>query len=239
MNYSLSRLLDARRGAVRKEADFLLLEEMLQGSAALQKVKLNATSYALLNSGRLKLKYLDNFYATYRIRKNPFFPLFLSMTQREEERLVTKRGERREKIEKIMKEWPREILMLAVYLADVERNRNPKIPVWNKSLFPGSMKKAREMTRYDRSEWQSFIRKYIGMLKAHYKRTALRDTEMLFDYMLLECFPDPDTGKPPTPAALKAAFRASSKRCHPDSGGDKAQFIRVKNAWERLQCQMK
>jgi hypothetical protein len=230
----LARLLEAQGGGIRKDPDFPKLAGFLRDSSALQRVRLNRRAYVLLNEPRLKIRYLANFYATYRLPQSPFFPLLLSIKWAHREKLSVAREERAKRIDEIMATYPRDILGLMRYLAEAERSRHPDCPIWEKRLRPRTKKGAREMAAFELAEWLPLLEGYIETLRASYRRLVLADTDRLFAYAFLECLPDPATGKLPTKAAVKAQFRKLSKTRHPDLGGDPRRFLLIKTARDLL-----
>lgn len=232
--YSLAALLAAQPEAIRKHADFPRLERLLRGSGPLRRATLPRVAYVLLDEPRLKPCFLGDFLATYRLPESPFFALFLAIKWERRAKLEAARAARQGEIRATATRFPSEIRGFFEYLEAAERARNPGVPVWKKKLFPLSKKRAREMARFSLAEWLSMLAEYIEILRKSYRRIALPDTDSLLACLLLECYPDPVSGRLPTQAALKAQFRKLSKIHHPDAGGDPKRFRLLLRARDRL-----
>lgn len=232
---TLARLLEAQPQAIRKDPRFPLLVSMLRASSRLRSSLLNRTAYALLNKPILEKRNLANFLQTYRLpARPPFFELFLSMKWEERARCAARRREREERIAVLAAAFPPGVRALISYLAEAERLSRPSAPYWNKELRPSTLKRAREMAGYGMDEWLSFFDEYIERLRSAYRRIALLDTEMLLACMVLECAPDPKTGRQPSKTALSMQFKRLSKLHHPDRGGDPRLFRLLVQARDRL-----
>jgi hypothetical protein len=196
---------------------------------------LNRTAYALINQPRLETQNLADYLTTYRLpARPPFFELFLSMKWEERARCAARKRGREERIAAVAALFPQGVRALISYLAEVERLSRPSAPYWNKELRPSTLKRAREMAGFDMDEWLSFFDEYIERLRSAYRRIALLDTEVLLACMVLECAPDPRTGRLPSRTALSMQFKRLSKLCHPDRGGDPRRFHLLTRARDRL-----
>ncbi len=226
--------MEAQGTAIRRHPEFPRLAGFLRDSAALRRLRLERIAYALLDEPRLEPRNLANFYDTYRVPKSPFFPLFLSIKWDQREKKAAAREERAKYISAVAATYPRDMLGLMRYLAEAERSRNPMTPVFMKSLYPATKKRARELAAFTMAEWLPFIAGYVEALRNGYRRLDLIDTESLIACALLECLPDPTTGRLPTRAAIKAQFRKLSMAYHPDRGGDASRFLLVKKSSDLL-----
>jgi len=232
--YSLERLLGAQGPGIRKDPRFAELESMLRGSARLRAARLNRRAYALLDEPRLELRNLANFIDTYRVPDSPFFKLFLSIKWDRRASLAGARRDREARIAAIATGFPPGARGLIDYLEAAERRSNSAAPLWREELRPGTLKRAREMAAFGASEWIDFLEDYIERLRGSYRRIALADTETLVACMVLECRPDPVTGRLPSKAAIRAQFKRLSKSCHPDLGGDARRFLVISRARDEL-----
>jgi hypothetical protein len=230
----LARLLGKQSPAFRRDPRFADLESMLAASARLRAVRLGRRACALLNESRLKVENLGDFVETYRLPPSPFFRLFLTMKREARARLDGLRRDRETRIADIAATFPREARGLIGYLAEAERLRNPAAPLWRAELGPGSLKRAREMAAFGLAEWISFFADYIERLRGAYRRISLVDADTLLACMILECLPDPATGRLPSKATLRTQFKRLSKSCHPDLGGDPKRFLLLSRARDAL-----
>jgi hypothetical protein len=197
---------------------------MLRDSPELQRVRLNRTTLRLLDEPRLQPANLVNFYVTYRVKENPFYPLFLSLKGSSAKQREAGRRSKRKRIEAIMAGYPPDVLRLMRYLAAVEGRLRPDIPLCMKVLIPTTLKRARELSSFSRMRWISSLRDAVKAIAGGYRTIILRNSDELIARSILDCLPDPRTGKTPSRAGTKAKFRALSKANHPDSGGDAAAF---------------
>jgi hypothetical protein len=232
--YSLSALLGAQGPGLRKDPRFAELESMLRASPRLAAVRLGRRAYALLDEGRLRIENLPDFFATYRIPPEPFFRLFLTIKRDRRERLDALRRDRDRRIADIAAAFPKGPSLLIDHLAAVERLRNPATPIWRAELWPGSLKRAREMAGFGLTEWIERFAEYIERLRGAYRRIPPLEADALIACMLLECMPDPATGRLPSAATARAQFKRLSKACHPDLGGDARRFLLVSRARDEL-----
>ena len=182
--YSLEQLLRVQNRSMKKHTAFTILVEMLTASPALERVRLSRRAYRLLNEARLEERYLPNFYATYRIRADPFFSLFLKAARECAETREEARAARGRRILAIVETYPPEVLSLIKYLAKAERERNADFPVWKEELFPHTLKKAREMAAFGLTDWLPLFDEYIASLRTRYRRLELPPTEALFSRLL-------------------------------------------------------
>jgi hypothetical protein len=232
--YSLSALLGAQGPGVRNDPRFAGLESMLRASPRLAAVRLGRRAYALLDESRLGIENLPDFFATYRIPPGPFFRLFLTIKRDRRARLDGLRRDRDRRIADIAATFPKGPRLLIDHLAAVERLRNPEAPLWRAELRPNSLKRAREMEAFGLSEWIECLAGYIERLRGAYRRLPPLEAEALIACMILECMPDPATGRLPSKATARAQFKRLSKACHPDLGGDARRFLLVSRARDEL-----
>jgi len=231
---SIHALLEAQPAGVRKHHDFKKLENILKTSPTLQRVTLERKSWRLLNVPRLEPGYLDNFMHTYHLPERLFFELFLAIKHLYRSDLDLKIKARRRRVEAITKNYPSRVLTAFTYLALLEATRNTKTPVWRKNLFPGTLKRAKELTEFTNDQWKALFSRYLDELDDFYRRIILPEKRTFFYYLILECFPDPATGEIPSPNQIKESFRKCSIEYHPDKGGDPDLFCELRDAYEVL-----
>jgi hypothetical protein len=228
---SLPSLLARQPATARKHPDFRRLELMLENSSELKRIRLDRSAVRLLDRPRLEPRFLGNFYATYRIKAHPFYALFLEIKwscAKMREEAAKARGRR---IDSIMEACPREVRLMLRYLEALEGARRPESPLFRKGLYPRTLKRAREAAELSLSRWIPLFREHLSALRQGYRTIAIRPTRELIARMILECLPDPRTGRAPPDAAVRASFRSLSKACHPDLGGDASRFRLL--AWAR------
>jgi hypothetical protein len=206
---------------------------MLQGSPELKRIRLGGSAVHLLDRPRLDPRFLGNFYATYRVKAHPFFELFLEIKWSGVKRKALAAKARGARVDAVMESCPREVRLMLRYLEDLEATRRPEAPLFRKGLYPRTLKRAREMAELSLPRWIPLFREQLSALGRGYRTIAIRPARELMARMVLECLPDPRTDRAPTNAAVRASFRALSKACHPDLGGDASRFRLL--AWARDQ----
>jgi hypothetical protein len=233
-SYTLAELLAAQGGPIARQSGFAELERRLRGSAALRRVRLPALAFKLLDEPRLAIVDIPNFRETYRVPDGLFLALFLELKWARRRELDAARASRRDEIAAIMALCPAEAQAMLGYLERVEKARNAGRPVWKKSIYPATKKRAREMLGLSRKEWLDCFLRSTRLLRASYRRIALPETALCGAFLALGCFPDPATGRLPSEAELKSSFRRRSKELHPDLGGDEAGFRLIERARDEL-----
>lgn len=232
--FSLARLLSKQAGPFKKLPEFARLVAILRDSHALARVRLNRRAFRLLDEPRLELRHLPDFRATYRLPDSPFFRVFLEMKWDRSKASAARRASLRERVDAIMETSPSYARGMLKYLAGTERTCSLKAALFVKRLYPRTMKRAREMAAFPLARWTAAFRAHIRLLRGSYRTIVLPDDGFLMAAMVLECLPDPKTGKAKTTAEIKASFRRVSKECHPDLGGDPARFRLLVKARDAL-----
>jgi len=209
-------------------------------SEALQALRFSRRCYSLLHHAGVPPENLQHFYRTYRLPKDPFFPLFFTIKRDYLDAQERKREERRQYILSGMRELPGPVLTFVKYLGYLEEhyNRSGRHPVWQEHLFPGSKKRLHEYQSYSELAWLRSFRRHLGRLGERYPGLHREFTDRILACYLLECIPAelPPRLPPawPGPATVQAQYRRLSKRHHPDRGGDGALFVELKRARDRL-----
>ncbi len=208
---------------------------MLRDSPRLRSAALNKTAFVLINEPRLEPGNLGDFLETNRLpARPPFFKLLLTMKWERRAGLASRAKDRESRIAAIAEGFPPGARGLIAYLREAERRSNDSAPFWKAELKPGTLKRAREMAGFGPSDWITFFEDYLERLGAGYRRIALIEPELLLASMILDCAPDPRTGRFPPKAAIRARYKRLSKSCHPDLGGDPALFRLLSKARDAL-----
>ncbi len=233
--YTIFTLLDKQPKSLSRSKHYSLMIGYLRDSPALQRIKFNQRCYSLLNNAVIKPEHLDNFYRTYHLPINPFFPLFFMIKR---EYLLNKelsKVEKRQYIQEKMKILPKYIDDFFRLLADLERsyNRGDKIPVYKNSLIPKTKKQVNLFNRNNHSDWIFFFKNYLNLLMEQYKRMPLEKTDQLLACFILICIPN-DCSRLPNQSVVRKHYRSFSKKYHPDTGGDHGLFIEIKWAYDIL-----
>jgi hypothetical protein len=211
----------------------------------LHTVRIPRRCYTLLHDARIAPENLSNLYQTYRLPRDPFFPLFLACKRgylAERERV---RQARREYILTQVRSMPEPRLRTLRYLGYFERGLNSAgdSPVWQDRLFPGSKKQADAYLGLSEADWQSLIRTHMRDLCSRYPRLKPSVTDLIAAQSVLELLPDvrslPESARPAAPVppaaqSVRASYRRLSLLHHPDRGGDPELFIQIKRAHDQL-----
>ena len=202
----------------------------------LQNLRVSRRCYTLLNNARITPQNLDAFYRTYRLPRNPFFPLFFTikrsyLAQREEIREA-----RRRYIRDRMRSLPQQTRSRIKYLGYLERNAHTagESPLWQKELYPSSKKRADIYVRYSESEWLELFRSHLLQLQERYRVLTPIVIERVFACFVLGITPDHTPPRRPAPTEISRIYRRLSLLHHPDRGGDPGMFIRIKRARDVL-----
>ena len=231
---SLADLLFRQPAALKKTPRFKELVALLNASAALQRARLEPRAYRLLAAPRLKPENLVHFYRTYSLPVHDFFPVFLELKWTERKATEARRAERADYIAARMQGLAPHALSMLEWLAAVEAQANPGMPLWKARFEPRSKKGANELAAQDREAWRSLFSAQLTLLRARYPSLALPPDGLILDCWELGCLPDPRTQRPPDAERLRKAWRSASKREHPDGGGDPARFRAIDQARKRL-----
>lgn len=238
--YSIAHLLNRQPKTLSKDPNYATMMRHYFANERLQRIRVSRRCYTLLNNARIAPENLHNFYRTYRLPADPFFPLFFAAKRRylaERERI---REERRRYILATMRSLPEPTLSMIRYLGHLERYYNPAglSPVWQAELFPGSKKKADSYTRLDETTWLLVFRRHLALLEARYRGLSDVVAERALASWVLGLYEtlDPERLPPQRPDrnAVTRAYRRLSLLHHPDRGGNQAMFIEIKRARDVL-----
>lgn len=230
--YTLAHLLEQQPKGLEKSPEYELMLSHLRSSPRLKNLRMTRRCYSLLLHGKIAEKNLVHFYRTYRLPKDPFFPLYFKIKR---EYIAKRRIRRKEKLRYIteeMRSLPEPYLGFIRYLARFEQglNRAGKNPVWDDHIFPKTKKLVREYRYYRREEWLELFTEYIGALKNRYKKVIGLAADRLLACFILECLPEDPRALPDREAVIRS-YRRLSKIHHPDRGGSEAHFVALK--WAR------
>ena len=234
---TLASLLDAQpKGLTRYPAHRLLWDQFM-ASDRLKKLRISPRCYRLLNEARIPPENLKDFYRTYRLPEDPFFPLFLAVKAEWLEDREKRQEERQKAIMDIMRGLPEHRRRALRLLAEYERKHHiaGDNPLWDNQLFPKTMKRAREFMRFGEREWYETWRVHLIRLSWKYRNIPpLADAEgnptysaRVLSALVLRC-------RRVDRREVSENFRALSKEFHPDKGGDAESFRRIKAARDIL-----
>jgi len=234
---SLASLLDAQPRGLAKDPRHRLLWDHFMASDRLKKLRISARCYRLLNEAKVPPRNLTDFYRTYRLPEDPFFPLFLAVKSAWYDERARWREEREKAIMAMMRRLPEHRRRALRILAEYERRHHPTgdNPVWENRLFPKTKKRAAEMLRCSEVEWHETWRLHLIRLSWRYRDIPeLIDAEgrptyssRLLSTLILRCH-RVDRKE------IAENFRALSKEFHPDLGGSAELFHRIKTARDML-----
>jgi len=237
-NYSLGYLLSKQPKSLQKSQFY---EEMLlhyRSSTRLQNLRISRRCYSLLQRAVIKPEYLNNFYVTYHLPRDPFFPLFLRVKQDYLDQRRQKQEQKMHYIADKMRELPPDTLAFIKYLAAFEQqyNRADNFPVWTAHLFPTTKKRVNEYSSFSRTEWIALFSTHLQRLEQRYRELDELTTKQLLASYVLECLPQKNNTFGPQLDLQAAArnYRRLSKLYHPDLGGEGDFFLQLQWAKEVL-----
>ncbi|MFP4378631.1 MAG: hypothetical protein ACLFP4_16440, partial [Spirochaetales bacterium] len=169
--------------------------EQYRLSSLLRVVRIPRKCYTLLNEARVPPENLAEFYRVYRLPKNAFFPLFLTIKRDYFAAREAQAEARRISIRDTIRSLDPPVLALFRYLGYLERhyNRHGESPLWQTELFPSTKKRAGELAKASRAEWIRIFREHLLLIQhAHRALNDVLVQRILALYVLefpLEVFP--------------------------------------------------
>lgn len=201
----------------------------LSSNPKLLKLRFNRRCYSLLHNAIIKPEHLENFYRTYRLPKNPFFPLFFMIKRDYLSERERKKAERDEYIRSGLSRLPSYVKLLFTLCSRLEKQLTGRdsCPVYRKIFLPSTKKRTDQYGRFSHGDWVDYFDDYLGKLADEYDHLPLKKVEFLGAAMALQWEPDQKYRKP-SKEIVNRLFRDLSKKYHPDKGGDPKLFIKVK-----------
>ncbi len=198
-------------------------------SEKLQKLRISPKCYHILNEARIKPGYLSEFYSTYKLPADPFFPLFLSVKHQwfqERERI---KEEKEAAIFERVKQLPEHRRRALRILAEFEQKHHPgnAHPIWDERLFPKTKKRAEEFHHFNEKDWYKVWKEYLNWLSLRYRGINEEYTEKLLAALILRC-------RKIERREITENFRKLSREYHPDTGGDAESFLYIAMARDIL-----
>ena len=236
-SYSLARLLSKQPKSLAKHPMYLRMLQYYRLSARLRTLRFSRRCYSLLDRAVISPEYLENFYRTYRLPKDPFFPLFFTIKRDYLNHRDELRRRRESYILARVRELDPQVLGFIRYLGKMEQQLNAagRTPVWERTIYPGSKKRADEYHRCSLDQWIEIFKTFGDGLRKRYPRKAREaDWEQIFAAFILECPPGNSDFRPPDETLVKRQYRKLSKHHHPDSGGNPEHFRLLKQARDIL-----
>jgi len=230
--YTVAYLLDKQPKAFRKLKHYQLMVSFLQNSPDIMKIRFNRRCYSLLNDAVIKPKHLDNFYRTYKLPRNPFFPLFFMLKKKYLREKENKKLEKHQYIEEKMMGLPPYIQRYFTLIRELEQKYNgvSQNPVFMQNLCPKTKKQANLFAGYEHADWICFFEKYLNVLSAAYERISSETIDSMSACLILNCIPQ-GTADFPDSVKINNRYRNFCKIYHPDAGGDQELFVQIK--WAR------
>lgn len=236
--YSIAYLLSKQPKSLSRHHLYSQMLSHYRTSPRLQQLRMTRRCYSLLQHAVIKPEYLQNFYRTYRLPKDPFFPIFLRIKR---DYMADRERKRRQKIEYIgtkMRELPPQPLTFIKYLAAFEEQYNGAgaFPVWTRHMFPRTKKRVREYAAFSQAEWIAHFEAHMQRLQQRYRRLDAHSAERVIAAYVLDCLPqngNAAAGRLDPQLAIRN-YRRLSKLHHPDLGGDGNLFLQLQRAREVL-----
>ena len=217
--YSLKYLLDREPAGFRKKAEYQTLLFHLKASRALQMLRFNRKTYSILKNARIDPDDLPRFTRSNKLFRNPFFPLYLKLKKEHLEAAREKKKKRQEYIYGIMKRQSPRIKNYLKIFRDYEKRFHPKHPVWNAFFYPGTKKKANELSHLKDIEWAMLFFRYIEDVAVKYPRMDQVYLKKIKSLFVMELNPGPYRVE-----QVKLQYRKLARKYHPDQGGQDSYF---------------
>lgn len=227
--YGIARLLEKQPKALRSHEKWSQMAGYLKSDPELLNIRFNSRCYSLLHNGVIRPEHLENFYRTYRLPKNPFFPLFLLIKRDYLENRERRCREKKEYIREGLHRLPEYVRNVFIMAAGMEKDFNggKLCPVYKKEFLPSTKKRMDEYLKYGHGDWIKFFESYLDKLGTAYESLPMKKVEYLDACLVLKMDPD-EHYRRPREEDVNRRFRSLSKEFHPDRGGDPSLFIRLK-----------
>ena len=235
-SYTLLYLLEREPKSLRRDPYYPQMVDRLRSSKRLQCLRFNRRCYSLLQQAKIAPENLKYFYRTYRLPRDPFFPLFFMIKRDYLEERKRKKEEKVRYIAARLRGLPAPILGYIRFLAELESDLNGsgRYPLWSTTLFPKTKKLVHQYENYGPDEWISFFRDYLKQLEKRYRSFNERNAELLLACFIIEELPSAAPLRFPDEQRVKQSYRRLSKLHHPDRGGDSSYFVKLGRAKELL-----
>lgn len=232
---SLNRLLSRQPKTIRKHPHYELMISHYLASEKLQALKINRQCYRLLDKAVITVENLPNLYRSYRVPRDPFFPLFIKIKKDYLTQRLKKAEEREKYILTQMKKLSGERRRVLRFLAELEESLSPlgSRLIWEKEIYPSSRKRALEILKISDREWFALIDGYLKSLSLKYPAISSRQ-EQLSASLFLKIIPTLNPLIFPSKETVNKSYRKLSRRYHPDSGGESYLFIKLQNSRDSL-----
>lgn len=219
--YSLYTLLARQPKTLKKNSLYNEMIQHIRTSEKLPRLRISRRCYSLLDRAVIKPEHLENFYSTYRLPKDPFFPLFFSIKREYLDCQSDRKKSRQEYIAQTVKKLPDEIKKIFRQLAKYEMklHRSGLYPVWKKHFIPRTKKLANEFSSYATAQWLHYFSLYLDDLSKTYKKASAARNERMIAGWLLDIPAENISAD-----LVRKQYRILSKKCHPDQGGSEESF---------------
>jgi hypothetical protein len=233
--YSIEYLLDKQTKSFTRDRNYVQLISYYRASPALQRIKFNKRCYSLLNHAVIQPEHLENFYRTYKLPRDPFFPLFFMIKRSYLAGREEKKSERQHYIRSGMEKLSPSVKKMMSLTGDLESvyHRACKTPLFRNYLYPGTKKQVDLYSRFTHPDWFLYFRRHFIRLQQQYERLSPEKSDQLLACFILDCLPDKYSDHPDK-SLIKRQYRSYSKIYHPDAGGDHKLFLEIKWAHDIL-----
>ncbi|MFP4535892.1 MAG: hypothetical protein ACLFNP_09245 [Spirochaetaceae bacterium] len=234
--YTVTYLLSRQPKSLRKHPDYPAMIGHYRSSPALRQVRFSRRCYTLLNHARIADENLVYFYRTYRLPRDPFWPLFFKIKREYLAERELLKSERRRYILDALRSLPPTTLGTIKYLGYLERYYNGagRSPIWQQHLFPSSKRRADEYRRFGTVDWITIFRRHLERLRDRYGVPTEVAGERVLAAFVLGLVPQEIPPRRPEAALVNKCYRRLSLLHHPDQGGDPVEFIEVQRARDTL-----
>jgi len=234
--YNLGELLAKQPRTLQADPAFSAVLRLFRLSPRLQSIRISRTCRTLLDRATLDPENLPQFYRTYGLPRDPFFPLFLAARKMYRKRQQDRLEQKKEFIAAVLRGLPENVRDFMRFLVLYEKSLHSgrAHPVWSSGLFPGTKKRAREYSRFDFPAWVAFFRRYLAGVEERYPVHSEARTRKFLALFILESLPEPLPPYTESWENVSRNYRRLSKRYHPDLGGDANRFVLLNQAMESM-----
>lgn len=234
--YSLAHLLIHQPKSIAKHPDYALMVAHFNTSAILRRLRISRRCYSLLDRATIAPENLADFYQTYRLPRDPFFPLFFAVKHAYLTDRARIRDERRRYIAHAVRALHPTLKEGITYLRRLERNYSAarQCPIWEKHLYPATKKRVDQYSRSTSAQRHALFREHLELLSDRYHRFPAAVAKRVAACLALGLVPTAVPPVRPTREEVNRAYRRLSLVYHPDRGGDPSMFREIKRARDLL-----
>lgn len=233
---TLESLLAKQPKSLRKHPNYSTLLRQYDLSPLLKRLRISRRCRSLLDRATVPPENLEIFCRTYRLPRDPFFPLFFLIKREYLENRRREKERRKAFIAAVLRGLPENTLGFIRFLALYEKNLNANnlYPLWVEDVYPKTKKRVHELAAFSQEEWMRLFSGYLSRLERRYSDHTGELSRRLLACYVLEALPNPELPLRTPEETFMSNYRRLCKLHHPDMGGDPEHFVRLKQARDLL-----